>query len=222
MDSDVIKDTRSSWSLVGDLNATVSAAERNSDNVHARISYTHFLRDVDGVDLWERMPDRSRFLDWTCRGWGSLEGGNIIDRVVVSKADLADFGIHTDPTWIPGSDHRAIMANVVLKSNTGGSPRSRPAPFVPFKPSPPPRIKFPKNADKNKFLMFADEVDRLIASDPSFNAPVVDDESYVTRYSRLTSILDQSTTRTFGRHRPFQHQIKRVISLKIRAVVSKI
>ncbi|KAF8229317.1 hypothetical protein L208DRAFT_1287319, partial [Tricholoma matsutake] len=113
---DVVRGSKTSWSLFGDLNATVSASEHASDNVLTRRTFNEFLRNTSGTDLWQQCLDHNQFIDWTCRGWHSTDGGNIIDRIVVSSHDLLDSEISTDHAWIPGSNHRAIKAKIILKS----------------------------------------------------------------------------------------------------------
>ena len=55
-----------SWSLAGDLNATVSATERASGGIDAKKHFLHFLDKTKGVDLWASLrPERSRLHDWT-------------------------------------------------------------------------------------------------------------------------------------------------------------
>ncbi|KAJ7789203.1 hypothetical protein B0H14DRAFT_3503274 [Mycena olivaceomarginata] len=51
--------TSTSWTLGGDLNATVSSSERSSGGIEARTQYLKFLDSVDGQDLWYNSPDRN-------------------------------------------------------------------------------------------------------------------------------------------------------------------
>lgn len=56
----------------------------------ARDQYLKFLADTDGHDLWMDVEERSRINDWTCRSSRSAAEGNIIDRVVTSRATRVD------------------------------------------------------------------------------------------------------------------------------------
>ena len=78
------------WTLAGDVNATVSAFERHSGGRDARRHYLRFLNQSDGQDLWTLNPDRTRDHDWTCRARGATDGGNIIDRIVLSNKGFSD------------------------------------------------------------------------------------------------------------------------------------
>ncbi|KAF8227120.1 hypothetical protein L208DRAFT_1298367 [Tricholoma matsutake] len=113
---DVVQGLKMSWSLFGDFNTTVSASEHASDNALTWCTFDKFLRRTCGTDLWQQCPDHNQFIDWTCHGWHLTDGGNIIDHVVVLSCNLLDSKISTDPAWIPGSDHRAVKAKIVLKS----------------------------------------------------------------------------------------------------------
>ncbi|KAJ7176388.1 hypothetical protein C8R43DRAFT_1057609 [Mycena crocata] len=77
--------TKTSWTLGGDLNATVWAAERASGGVEARAQYLAFLARVDGHDIWSNHPERNRNYDWTSRANQDSNSGNIIDRIVASR-----------------------------------------------------------------------------------------------------------------------------------------
>lgn len=222
--TDLVRLTKTSWSLFGDLNATVSSAERASDNLLARRHLLNFLNLTSGTDLWQNTPDCNRFINWTSRAWHSQDGGNIIDRVITSSQNLTDFEIHTDHTWIPGSDHRSIIAKLVLSAKVGNI-RHTPSvgPSSAFSPLPPPRIKYPSKADKNKFKLFSDHVDRLVDMDAdSFNREIIDDDSYVFRYLKLTNVIEQAAVKIFGRTKVFSRSDKKITSPAIREIVSKI
>ncbi|KAF8230895.1 hypothetical protein L208DRAFT_1279621, partial [Tricholoma matsutake] len=162
--TDMVLESKVLWSLFRDLNATVAAFEHASDNVLAGSTFNSFLQNLRGTDLWQLSPDCNHFLDWTCHGWHSTDGGNIIDHVVVSSHCLLNSKISTDPTWVSGSDHRLIKAKFVLKSSVPIFSTTCSTLFTPSRPSPPPRIKYPLKDEKYKFALFADTVDHLIAS----------------------------------------------------------
>ncbi|KAF5374645.1 hypothetical protein D9615_009023 [Tricholomella constricta] len=199
----LVQSSPTSWSLLGDLNATVSASERASDNVHSRRLYNNFLRATSGTDFWQLNPDRNRFMDWTCRAWKSTEGGNIIDRIVSSSQSLADGEINTEATWIPGSDHRAVVGRAVLCSQGRAHQISPENPsYVPYKPAPPLRIKFPGKSDKFRFKLFSDAVDRLIAVDRvDLETEIVNDDLYLNCYHKLSRIIDTAAEESFGRNK---------------------
>jgi hypothetical protein len=51
--TDVVQGSKTSWSLFGDLNTTVSVHEHTSDNVQAQCMYNKFLTSTHGTDLWQ-------------------------------------------------------------------------------------------------------------------------------------------------------------------------
>ena len=79
--TDLCRSTNTSWTLAGDLNATVAPFERHSRGTEARRQFLHFLQSSSGRNLWSDNPDRTRLTDWTCRTRqdGRLTEGNIID-----------------------------------------------------------------------------------------------------------------------------------------------
>lgn len=79
--TNLCRSTTTSWTLAGDLNATVSPFERHSGGVEARRQFLQFLRLSNGRDLWMDNPDHTRLTDWTCRSKheGHPAEGNIID-----------------------------------------------------------------------------------------------------------------------------------------------
>jgi hypothetical protein len=61
-----------SWTLAGDINATVSTVECPSGGQDMRHQYLQFLHQSDGRDLWTLNPDPTCDHDWTCEriyGW---------------------------------------------------------------------------------------------------------------------------------------------------------
>ncbi|KAJ7885427.1 hypothetical protein B0H13DRAFT_1497873, partial [Mycena leptocephala] len=83
-------ETLTSWSISGDLNATVTSSERAADKSDARVQFLRFLKEAKAHDLWSDIPDRNRQTCWTSKARGSGGGGNIIDRIVSSKSQLID------------------------------------------------------------------------------------------------------------------------------------
>ncbi|KAJ7491046.1 hypothetical protein FB451DRAFT_630119 [Mycena latifolia] len=121
----LVKSTTTSWSLGGDTNATVTAAERASGGSDARDKFNAFLDAVDGHDLWSARPDRNRYYDWTSSGQDAdKNGGSIIDRFVTSKATLVDSEIYVTnggSDFVPNTNHRAVIASVIHTPPGGGS-----------------------------------------------------------------------------------------------------
>lgn len=102
------------WSLIGDLNATVSPVERaNSEN---RLAYTTFLQETGGKDVWKKYPLHHRLTDWTCQAKESTDGGSIIDRLVTSGNGIIEASVQVASNrmdYIPVTDHRPIVAQVL-------------------------------------------------------------------------------------------------------------
>ena len=148
-----------SWTLLGDLNATVSPAERQgSEN---RTPYLNFLRNTNGKDLWKQYPLRNRLLDWTCRAKDSDKGGSIIDRVVTSAFGIveAQLQVATKPNdYIPVTDHRPIIAYIIPNPPNGTFLASLSALQM-----PKPRIRYPRANEKHLFRLFEQKTEEILA-----------------------------------------------------------
>src|ERR1700683_1304859 len=53
-------DSQYSWTLAGDLNATISAVEWPSSGSDAHQLFHRFLNETNGFDLWDTQPDQNR------------------------------------------------------------------------------------------------------------------------------------------------------------------
>jgi len=76
--------TTSSWTMAGDLNATVAPFEHLSSGADTREQYLKFLADMNGHNLWSDVKECSRLNDWTCSSGHNAAEGNIIDWMVTS------------------------------------------------------------------------------------------------------------------------------------------
>jgi hypothetical protein len=169
--TDICRSTPHAWTIAGDLNATVSRIEKASGGADARAQYLQFLTDTDAQDIWSNYPDRSRRMDWTCRGHysdGPIPEGSIIDRVATSRSSLCDSDIYTASRyrdWIPYTDHRAVVAHVTHAiPDTGQDGNTNWAENFIRQHSSKPRIKVPSKTEKHRYQVFSDTVDEAIRS----------------------------------------------------------
>ena len=188
--------TSNSWTLLGDLNATVTHAECKNGGIDARLHFKTFLHSTKGVDLWSSNLERSCLTDWTCKPHLSTDGGSIIDRIVVSASCLLDSEIyvadgHLD--YVPMTNHRPIIGRLNLKP-----PNSNADQCLLNIPSPTlnnPRIKFPNFTDKYLFQVYRDETDSKIKLAGLHERVVSDDSSFVNLYH---SVCKSGPVRSFG------------------------
>jgi Reverse transcriptase (RNA-dependent DNA polymerase) len=207
--------TPSSWTLLGDLNATVTQAERKSGGTDARTHFTNFLRLSKGSDLWSNYPDRSRFTDWTCKPRLSTDGGSIIDRIVTSSGSLLDSEIligdgHHD--YIPMTDHRAIIGRLNLKPPDRPGNAARCLYDLPTPILNNPRIKFPSPNEKHLFQVYRDEMDNNIKTAGLHDCRVTDHDSFNLLYNELTKITNDTAVHVFGRVKRKQRNIQKTIT----------
>jgi hypothetical protein len=150
----VCQSSKHSWTLAGDLNATISSVERPSGGNDVRRHYIRFLNKTNGFDLWETQPDHIRERDWTCRACSATTGGNIIDRVVASHAGFSEAEIHTVvKDFIPGTDHRAVVALINVEPPRGMADQR--LVFMTHEATRlKPRIRYPTKTEKHKFENF--------------------------------------------------------------------
>ena len=57
--------TTTSWSLTGDLNATVASFEQKSGGQEVRKIFLDFLESTNSHDLWSNREDHNHLKDWT-------------------------------------------------------------------------------------------------------------------------------------------------------------
>jgi hypothetical protein len=179
-----------SWTLLGDLNATVFQNERKTGGSDARKHFTNFLRLSKGTDLWSNNPERSRFTDWTCKPRLTTDGGSIIDRIVMSMGCFLDSEIFVADThldFVPMTDHRAIVGRIILKSPYAHSARcthNTPTPVL-----NKPRIKFPDSTSKHLFQLFHDKTDSKIRDAGLHDFAVTDDLLRLRLIVRSTTVV---------------------------------
>ena len=200
--SNICLQSRHSWTLAGDVNATVSTLECASGGQDARRQYLHFLQNTGAQDLWMLQLDRSRDRDWTCRARGSSNGGNIIDRVVTSIKGLhdAEIGVaHRSTDYVPMTDHRGIFAYIQIEPPDGMRPshvKSTHHDLSQYLGKP--RLQYPSSSNKEKYSEFRIKVDEAIKAESIHSTPVIDDASFIRRYEAMTRILKQCGETVFG------------------------
>ena len=202
-----------SWTLLGDLNATVSQAERKTGGADARLHFTNFLRLSKGSDLWSNNPERSRHSDWTCKPRLSTDGGSIIDRVVTSTDCYLDSEIsaaNTHLDFVPMTDHRPIIARIILKPPGRNAARCIHEPFIPVLNRP--RIKFPDSTNKHLFQVFRDQTDTKIRQAGLQDFSVTDHATFNSLYTQLTEVINVTASEVFGRINRKQRNVHTTIT----------
>ncbi|KAJ7814367.1 hypothetical protein B0H13DRAFT_2464854 [Mycena leptocephala] len=214
-------ETLTSWSISGDLNATVTSSERAADKSDARVQFLRFLKEAKAHDLWSDIPDRNRQTCWTSKARGSGGGGNIIDRIVSSKSQLIDSEIgvadrYTD--FVPSTDHRAVVGKLIYAppSSSYGNYMVFPEAAQVFNQ---PRIKYPFKSEKHLFEVFKNAVDERIKAEAVHLSPVTDDFSFTKRYDALSKIILPCAEEIFGRTSRYKKS-HLVTSPKIQAMVA--
>ena len=202
-----------SWTLLGDLNATVTQAERKSGGTDAHNHFNNFLRLSKGYDLWSNYPKCSCFIDWTCKPCQSTDGGSIIDHIVTSSGSFTDSEIHVADShhdYVPMTDHRAIAGCLILKPPGQNSARCLHGVSNPVLNTP--RIKFPNLKDKHLFQTYRDQTDAQIKLADLHNQTVTDHASFNTLYHNLTNIINKTAEEVFGRIKRKQRDSHKIIS----------
>ena len=216
--------TTTSWSLAGDLNATVASFERKSGGQEARKIFLNFLESTNSHDLWSNREDRNLLKDWTVQARSEgVTSGNIIDRVVSSSATLIDAEISVADRrddFIQGSDHRPIVATMVyrLPPSVNGTHQKLSEPSGRIS-STIRRIRVPGKGEKHKYKLFSDEMDSKIKAEPDYSIAITDDDSFLRRYSMLSKDMLQTAEKIFGRMKPFKPRINNITNAKIKGLV---
>ena len=202
--------------MLGDLNATITHAERRTGGSDARAHYLNFIRQSKGFDLWSNYPERSRLTDWTCKPRLATEGGSIIDRIVTSSESFLDteiFAADGRSDFVPMTDHRPIIGRIILKPPDRLSTRcmqERPSPVLNN-----PRIKFPEYKDKHLFQLYRDETDAKIKTDGLQNRTVDDDASFISLYRDLTNIINLTAEKVFGKIKRRKPHVEKIVTNRL-------
>jgi len=123
--------------------------------------------------------------------------------------------------WIPFTDHRAIVARVT---------HAMPGPVQPNSGNPVnpsmgwtvnrPRVKIPLKTDKHKYQIFRDQVDEAVKAKCIHERPVIDDDSFVQRYTELTEIITSVTASIFGHTKLYVKRAEVLMNGKIKGILT--
>jgi len=222
----ICNDSAFSWSLAGDLNATVSNTERMSGGLDARQQFLRFLHATNGHDLWSSKPERSRLHDWTCKSHNNQgSSGNIIDRVVVSRVGFIETDIsvadkHYD--FVQMTDHRAVIATLLPSSPNASHEEAVDIPIDLSETLHQPRVRYPPKKDKAKFEDYRKEVDKQVKELNLHEDTLTGEESFMRRYDALTRIIVGAAKQIFGVSRRPEAQTLKVTSPQIRRLETRL
>ncbi|KAJ6600481.1 hypothetical protein DFH09DRAFT_1302951 [Mycena vulgaris] len=218
----LVQSTTTSWSLGGDLNATVAAAEQATGGSDARDKFNAFLAAVNGHDLWSARPDRNRYYDWTFSGQDvHKNGGSIIDCFVTSKATLLDSEIYAtnDGTdFVPNTNHRIVVASIIHHPPLGGRSLfvDRPVMFSKM------RIKYPSKAEAHRHESFRTLIDERVKTACLHEICVNDEQSFMALRVELGKAIISAAEDTYGRVTRFKKRDETVTSIKIQRALSEV
>ena len=199
-----------SWSLHGDLNATLLASESSSASLDVpapRLAYTHFLNVTSGVDLWQTQPscDVARHYTHSSRQNSSTSPPtfSIIDRCAVSRVGILAGSISVLTDFIPCTDHRSIDSRLaLLPPSTVPGDTNIPSEIPPSAYFP--RFRVPFRSEKHRLALFTAKVDDLLASHPSDLSETVlsSDGAFQSCYASFTQILLTAARSSFNLPKP--------------------
>lgn len=216
--------TTLSWTMAGDVNATVASFKCLSGGDNARDQYLKFLTDTDGHDLWLDVEEHSCLNDWPCRSSHDTTEGNIINSVVTSQASRVDSEIfitdqHSD--WIAFTDHRAVVAHITHAMPGPALSNSRALVDLSMGwKANSPRVKIPHKTKKHKYQVFHDQVDRRVKAKCIHECPVIDDDSFIKRYTELTEIITSVASNVFGHTKQYCKHAEVITNGKIKGIVA--
>jgi len=195
-----------SWTIIGDFNATVSAAESSNPTAYTSSNsqvFQAFLSTVNGCDAWSLYPEH-HLTEYTCHA-GS--GFSLIDHALFSRTGFLQGEISLAPHYVGATDHHPIEIHVFLDSSLALTPTPDTSPFQ----SGPPHYCYPHQAEWNQLQLFSEHVDTLLRDLPQVDEAVVDDSSYELRYQLLTQTMLTAADASFTLPRQY-----RVINTPIR------
>jgi hypothetical protein len=206
------------WTLAGDINTMVSTIECPLGGQDTRCQYLQFLHQSDGWDLWTLNPDRTRDHDWTCHARGSMAGGNIIDRVVLSNKGFDDTEIQVadkSSDYIPMTDHRAVIGSMNIYSPEDSVPTAARLKFSRdiLAGYGKPCLRYPQRSEKHRFENFCTMVNEKIKDESIHNIPVNNDDSFILQYNALTRILKECSDAAFVKVKRSKHATDQHVTL---------
>ncbi|KAJ7138985.1 hypothetical protein C8R44DRAFT_867157 [Mycena epipterygia] len=215
--------TPSSWTLGGNLNATVSAHERASGGAEARAQFLAFLANARRHDLWSNNPNRNCDYDWTSRASIELTSGNIIDHIVTSNCSYIDGEISAadrSQDFVPGTNHRVVVAQIVYTPPSGSGSTIFPAFNAELNKA---RIKYPTRMEKHRHEDFRNEIERKLNESDIKQVQVSNDESFLAVYDSFTGILLPAVDKSYSciaRYLPNPNA--RIMTSKIEKTVARL
>ncbi|KAJ7451026.1 hypothetical protein FB451DRAFT_1409932 [Mycena latifolia] len=221
--TDLCRNTTTSWTLGGDLNATVSATEHAFGGADACAQFLAFLDDTGAHDIWTNHPDCNHNYDWTSRPNPQSTSSNIIDRIITSKRSLLDSEILvTDgfKDFVPFTNHQAVVANIVYMPPSGTGNTVFPVFNATLNKS---HIKYPTCMEKHRHNDFRAEMEMQIDAKGIADIEVLDDTSVLNVYDSFTEILIPVAEKYYGRIAQFSRRAdKGIMSPKIEKLVAKL
>ena len=85
-----------------------------------------------------------------------------------------------------------------------------------------PRIKIPLKSEKHKYQTFRDLVDEQVKAECLHEHLVIDDDSFIKRYSDLTNIITSTAANVFGHAKQYRKRAEVITNGKIKSIVSDI
>jgi hypothetical protein len=195
----LVRATSTSWTLGGNLNVTVSAAERLTGGAEARAQYLDFLAATAGHDIWTNNPDRNRRYDWTSRANGDADSGNIIDRIVASERSYVNAEIAAADRFqdfVPYTNHCAVVAKVIYTPPLGSGGTVFPSFKAVLNKA---QIKYPARMEKFRHDDFRTDINARLDGTGLDTAQVIDDDSFLHVYDSFTAILIPAAEKCYGR-----------------------
>ncbi|KAK1216050.1 hypothetical protein PQX77_021327 [Marasmius sp. AFHP31] len=187
-----------SWSIIGDINATLSpdessgSTDRNNPN---QMFLNRFLERVQGIDIWTRQGDADTRYVSTC---STHSGCSIIDRAIHSSVGILESSITVPKVFIPATSHKPILSSLILTSPASFSSTTIDPPLL---SSHERRFLYPFRSQRHRLQHFSDLVDGKIADAGIYPPNVTDESSFDHHYSTLTQIIHECASRTFQRPR---------------------
>lgn len=82
-----------------------------------RRSSVEYLQKYNRTDLWNLDPDRNWEADHTSKPREDNTGGQMIDRIIISRNGNIQGDITTLKDFVPGTDQRAIYGRIIVSTD---------------------------------------------------------------------------------------------------------
>jgi hypothetical protein len=227
--TDLCLASNGSWSLAGDCNATLLYTETTTTPYWistAQQAYANFLRVTGSIDHWLTVPDHCVQSDFTYSlspnraSPSATPGRSIIDRGASSRVGTAAVMIETLRSFIPCTDHRAILTSTVLIP----PPHLNGLSVLPDDIPPSvyaPRFRQPPLSETFRLKQFSTLADSFMEDRPDIPSQISGDGDFQRLHEILSAAFHFAASQSFTSPSRYPRPVKKPTNTTIRLIIKE-